>query len=79
MGGGCLGDAGRGEDFAVDYEGDFGDGADLVAAGEEESWDGRCCEGGNGCVSPVILWLDCVLVLEGDVWGEMYFCPRLIF
>ena len=47
-GGGCLGDRGVVEGFGGDDEGDFWDGGDLMATGQEERWDGGGCEGRGG-------------------------------
>jgi hypothetical protein len=48
-GGRGAGDGGALEDLGVDDERDLGDGGDLVAAGEEEGWDGRGSQGRDGC------------------------------
>jgi hypothetical protein len=54
--GGGFGDAGTLEHLGVHDEWDFGNGGDLVTAGEEESRDGRSSQGRDGCESPEI-WL----------------------
>jgi hypothetical protein len=45
---GGLDQGGGFEGGAADYKWDFGDGADTVAAGEEESWNAGCGDGGCG-------------------------------
>ena len=65
------------EDFAGDDEGDFADGGDAVASGEEEGGDGRGCDRGGSCEAPVRFVRH--VHSEGKGCILSYFWPKLIF
>ena len=67
-GGGGLADGAVAEDGAVDDEGHFGHGGDVVAAGQEEGGGGRGGDGGGGCEA-LLSEIDLLMPLAPDFGG----------
>ena len=68
-GGGGLADGAVAEDGAVDDEGHFGHGGDVVAAGEEEGGGRRGGDGGGGCEA-LLPQVDLLMPLAPDLGGS---------